>query len=158
MDLRAIKVDVERLYDIPFDTNSNFMKVERNYKEIATESEKIDKTIENIFNEYADTTIAEVKKKSEQLDLVKIDSEHKTVIKKIIEKSQLPDNITPQLIEAINKLFVDIKIVKLSKEKLTNDLFKQNELQTFEQIRKSFFDVLNDLEKQKSDETRFKID
>lgn len=29
---------------------------------------------------------------------------------------------------------------------------------TFEQIRKSFFDVPNELEKQKGDETRFKID
>lgn len=158
MDLRAIKVDVERLYDVPFDTNSNFMKVERNYKEIATESKKIDNTIENIFNDYADTTIAEVKKKSAQLEIIKITDEQKTAIKKMIEKSQLPDVISPQLIEAINKLFVDIKIVKLSKEKLTNNLFKQNELQTFEQIRKSFFDVLNDLEKQKTDETRFKID
>jgi hypothetical protein len=158
LDLRAVKFDVERLYDVPFDTNSNFMKVERNYKEIATESKNIDKTIENIFNEYAETTIAEVKKKSEQLELVKIADEHKTLIKKIIEKSQLPDTITSHLIEAINKLFVDIKIVKLSKDKLANELFKQNELLTFEQIRKSFFDVLNDLEKQKGDETRFKID
>jgi len=48
--------------------------------------------------------------------------------------------------------------VKLSKDELANELFKQNELLTFEQIRKSFFDVLNDLEKQKGDKTRFKID
>jgi len=158
LDLRAEKVDAERLYDIPFDTNSNFMKVERNYKKIASESKNINKTIENIFNEYAETTIAEVKKKSAQLEIVKIADEYKTAIKKIIEKSQLPDIITPQLINAINKLFVNIKIINLSKDKITNDMFKQNELLTFEQIRKSFFDVLNQLEKQKSDETRFKID
>jgi hypothetical protein len=158
LDLQTEKVDAERLYDIPFDTNSNFMKVERNYKEIATESKNIEKTIENIFNEYAGTTITEVKKKSAQLEIVKITDEHKTAIKTMIEKSQLPDIITSQLIDAINKLFVDIKIVKLNKEKLTNELFKQDELLTFEQIRKSFFDVLNQLEKQKSDETRFKID
>ena len=82
MELRAEKVDAEKLYDIPFDTNSNFMKVERNYKEIATESRNIDKTIENIFNEYAEITVTEVKKKSEQLEIVKIDNEHKTIIQK----------------------------------------------------------------------------
>ena len=131
LELRAEKVDAEKLYDIPFDTNSNFMKVERNYKEIATESRNIDKTIENIFNEYAEITVTEVKKKSEQLEIVKIDNEHKTIIQEIIKKSQLPENITPQLIDAINKLFVDIKIVKLSKEKLTNELFKKDELLTF---------------------------
>ncbi|NLD49677.1 MAG: hypothetical protein GX660_21220 [Clostridiaceae bacterium] len=158
LELRAEKVDAEKLYDIPFDTNSNFMKVERNYKEIATESRNIDKTIENIFNEYAEITVTEVKKKSEQLEIVKIDNEHKTIIQEIIKKSQLPENITPQLIDAINKLFVDIKIVKLSKEKLTNELFKKDELLTFEQLRKAFFNVLNQLEQQKSDETRFKID
>lgn len=158
LDLRAEKVDAEKLYDIPFDTNSNFMKVERNYKEIAIEMKNVDNTIENIFNEYAETTVAEVKKKSEQLDIVKIENEHKTIIKEIIKKSQLPENITPQLIDAINKLFVDIKIVKLSKEKLTDELFKKDELLTFEQLRKAFFNVLNQLEQQKSDETRFKID
>ena len=41
---------------------------------------------------------------------------------------------------------------------MTNELFKQDELLTFEQIRKSFFDVLTQLEQQKTDETRFKID
>lgn len=158
LDLRAEKVDAEKLYDIPFDTNSNFMKVERNYKEIAIEIKNVDNTIENIFNEYAETTVAEVKKKSEQLDIVKIENEHKTIIKEIIKKSQLPENITPQLIDAINKLFVDIKIVKLSKEKLTDELFKKDELLTFEQIRKAFFNVLNQLEQEKTDETRFKID
>ena len=158
LELRAEKVDAEKLYDIPFDTNSNFMKVERNYKEIATESLNIDKTIENIFNEYAETTVTEVKKKSEQLEIVKIDDANKSIIQEIIKKSQLPDNISPQLIDAINKLFVDIKIVKLSKEKLTDELFKKDELLTFEQLRKAFFNVLNQLEQQKSDETRFKID
>jgi len=81
----------------------------------------------------------------------------KPLLKRLSKNLNCPTP-TPQLIEAINKLFVDIKIVKLNKDKLANELFKQNELLTFEQIRKSFFDVLNDLEKQKGDETRFKID
>ena len=158
LDLRAVRVDADRLYDVPFDTVSNFMRIERNYKAIAVESKKIDKTIENIYKEYAQTTIAEVKQKAKQLEMVKIADEYKTIISEIIKTEQLPVDITPQLIDAINKLFVDIKIVKLNKEQMTKDLFKQDELLTFEQIRKSFFDVLNDLEKQKGDETRFKID
>jgi len=156
--LRAERVDAERLYDVPFDTASNFMKVERNYKSIAVESMRIDKIIENIYNEYALSTVDEVKKKAKQLEIIKIADEYKTAISKIIETEQLPDDITLLLIDAINKLFVDIKIVKLNKEQLANKIFKQDELLTFEQIRKSFFDVLNDLEKQKGSETRFKID
>jgi hypothetical protein len=156
--MRAERVDIERLYDVPFDTVSNFMKVERNYKAIATESKNIEKTIENIYNEYAETTVAEVKQKAKQLEIVKISEEYKSIIKRIIETEQLPNEITQQLIDAINKLFVDIKVIKLNKEELTDELFKQDELLTFEQIRKSFFDVLHKLEKQKGNETRFKID
>lgn len=158
LSLRVVIVDAERLYDVPFDTVSNFMKIERNYQEIATESENINKNIENIYSEYAQTIIEEIKRKSTQLNVVNISKEYKTVINEIIETEELPDNISSQLIDAINKLFVNIKVVKLNKEKITKELFKQDELLTFEQIRKSFFDVLNKLEDQKSEEVRFKID
>jgi len=158
LELRNERVDVDRLYDVPFDTGSNFMKVERNYKAISVECKSIDKTIENIYQEYANTTVSEVKKKAGQLDMVKIPEEQKQKIKQIINTDSLPDDISPDLIDAINKLFVDIKIVKLNKDEIAKELFKEDELLTFEQIRKSFFNVLNRLEEQKGDETRFKID
>ncbi|MFA6589487.1 MAG: DUF6079 family protein, partial [Bacteroidales bacterium] len=158
LDTRVKSVDADRLYDVPFDIASNFMKVERNYQEIVVESENINESIENIFNEYAETTVAEIKRKATQLDIINIADEHKRAINQIIETEQLPDDISPELIDAINKLFVNIKIVKLNREEITKELFKQDELLTFGQIRKSFFDVLNKLESQKSDEVRFKID
>jgi hypothetical protein len=157
--MRAKSVDVDSLNDIPFDTQTNFMKVERDYSSIATEGKNIDATLKAIFEDYASTTIAEVKNKADQLAIVKIPAEQKKAIEAIVKTGKLPDTINQQLIDAINKLFVDIKIVQLKKEDVINALFKKDELVTLAQLSEAFFNLKEKLEKQnKGQEVRFKID
>jgi hypothetical protein len=63
------------------------------------------------------------------------------------------------LIDAINKLFVDIKVIALNRSKLMNEVFKKDELLTLPQIREAFFNLYNKLENEnKGKEVRFKIE
>jgi energy-coupling factor transporter ATP-binding protein EcfA2 len=157
--MRVKNTDVDKLYEIPFDVTSNFMKVERDYDAIPKEAAKVSETLKAIADDYATTTIQEVKSKSEQLDLVKISPEHKKQIKAIIDTGKLPDALNASLIDAINKLFVDIKVIALNRSKLMNEVFKKDELLTLPQIREAFFNLYNKLENEnKGKEVRFKIE
>lgn len=157
--MRVKSTDVEKLYEIPFDTASNFMKVERDYDAIPKEAAKVTETLKAIADDYAATTIQEVKAKSAQLDLVKISTDQKKQIKSIIDNGKLPDQLNSALIDAINKLFVDIKVVALTRSKLMNEVFRKDELLTLPQIREAFFNLYNKLENEhKGSEVRFKIE
>jgi hypothetical protein len=88
--MRAKSVDVDSLNDIPFDTQTNFMKVERDYSSITTEGKNIDaQHLKAIFEDYASTTIAEVKNKADQLAIVKIPAEQKKAIEGIVKTGQI---------------------------------------------------------------------
>jgi len=93
------------------------------------------------------------------LELIKIAPEYKKLIQSIILSGKLPDILTMPLIDAINKLFVDIKVVTLNKKKMMNEIFKKDELVTLPQIREAFFNLYNRLENEhKGNEVRFKMD
>jgi len=157
--LRAKDVDVESLYDIPFDTNSNFLKQERDYSSIKKEAANVASALKIIADEYEKSIVLEVIKKKDQLALVKISPEHKKAIEQIIAKEALPKDINSSLIISINKLFVDIKIVSLNRSELMNRVFKKNELVTLNQIQQAFFNLYQELEKgHKGKEVRFKIE
>jgi len=157
--LRAKDVDVESLYDIPFDVNSNFLKQERDYSSIKEEAAGVTAALKTIADEYEMTIVQEVIKKKDQLELVKIQTEHKKAIEQIIAKEELPEDINNGLIASINKLFVDIEVVSLKQQDLVNRVFKKNELVTLSQIQQAFFNLYNELEKDhKGKEVRFKIE
>lgn len=159
LQLRQKNVDIDRLYQIPFDTNSNFMKVERDYAAIKQHANQINETLKNIYEDYAQTTIAEISKKNEQLPLINIADNHKTTIANIINTQKLPDTLTQGLIVAINKLFVDITIVTIKKDELLNALFKKDELTTMPQLHEAFFNFYQQLQQQhKGQEVRLRID
>lgn len=84
--LRAKDVDVESLYDIPFDVNSNFLKQERDYSSIKEEAAGVTGALKTIADEYEMTIVQEVIKKKEQLELVKIQPEHKRPLSKSLPK------------------------------------------------------------------------
>ena len=157
--LRAKDVDVESLYDIPFDVNSNFLKQERDYSSIKDEAAGVTAALNTIADEYEMTLVQEVIKKKDQLELVKLQPEHKKAIEQLIAKEELPADINSGLIASINKLFVDIEVVSLKQQDLVNRVFKKNELVTLSQIQQAFFNLYNELEKDhKGKEVRFKIE
>ena len=135
------------------------MYIESDYSNIKKEADTIEQTLEKIYNTYAQTIVDEVRKKADQLDLIRITPEHKNQIAKIIETGEIPDNVTPALVEAINKLFVDIKVVTLKKNDINKALFRKNELVTLPQIREAFFNLYNKLETEnKGKEVRFRVE
>jgi len=152
-------VDIDRLYQMPYDKASSFMNIERDYSIIQKEADKVEQSLEKTYNTYAETIVDEVRRKADQLDLIKITPEQKNQIAKIIETGEIPDNVTPDLVEAINKLFVDIKVVALKKNDIIKALFRKNELVTLPQIREAFFNLYNKLETDnKGKEVRFRVE
>ena len=144
---------------MPYDKASNFMYVENDYSNIKKEADNVEETLEKIYNTYAQTIVDEVKEKAATLELINILPEHRKQIQKILETGRMPENVTPELIEAINKLFVDINVVTLRKNEIIKALFRKNELVTLPQIREAFFNLYNKLETEnKGKETRFRIE
>ena len=156
---KAVSVDIDRLYQIPFDTVSNFMNMEVDYSNIKKEADAVEQTLEKIYNSYAQNTVEEIKNKADQLELIKISPEVKIQISQIITTGTMPAEINLALIEGINKLFVDIKIVTLSKDEIVKQLFRKNELVTLSQIREACYNLINKLETEnKNQEVRYKVE
>lgn len=156
---RVTTVDIDRLYQMPYDKASNFMYVESDYSKIENEAGKVEETLEKIYNTYAQTIVDEVRSKAKTLALIQISPEHRKQIETIIETGKLPDNVTSELIGAINKLFMDINVVSINKNDVIKALFRKNELVTISQIKEGFFNLINKLENEnKGKETRFKIE
>jgi len=156
---RSKSIDVDRLYQIPFDTDTNFMKIVRDYSIIKKESLAVETTLVKINNDYSSTAITEITKREHLLDIIKLSAELKTSIKEIIKTGNIPSPLTYQLIDAINKLFVDIKIVSLKKEDVLKSLFKKDELITLEQLREAFYNFEQKIHQEnKGEEIRLKIE
>jgi len=159
LEMRSTSVDVDRLYQIPFDVATSFMKVVRDYDQVKTESASVDKTLKSIHKDYMDTAITEIKRKESQLVLVKIPADHKKAIAAIIKKGKLPDDLNAKLVESINKLFVDIKIVTLKKDEVLDALFKKDELVTIDQLKEAFLNLEQKILKDhEGEEIRIKIE
>lgn len=152
-------VDVDRLYQIPFDTATNFMKIVRDYSIIKKESSTVDAALVKIHNDYTSTAVAEIKKREQQIEIVKLTPELKKSVKEIIKTGNITSPLTSPLIEAINKLFVDIKIITLKKEDVLKSLFKKDELITLDQLREAFFNLEQKIKQEsKGEEIRLKIE
>lgn len=156
---RSKSVDIDRLYQIPFDTATNFMRIVRDYSIINKESETVDATLSKIHDDYTLTAVTEIKKREQQLEIVKLSEELKKSIKDIFTTGCIPSPLTSQLIYAINKLFIDIKIVTLKKEDVLKSLFKKDELITLDQLREAFFNFEQKIKQEnKGEEIRLKLE
>lgn len=159
LQMRCFRVDVDALRRVPFNTESNFMKVVRNYDSIKTEAPKIDATLDTIYQEYSQTAINEMRNRADKLPLVKITEGYRQDIQSVIDSGEMPPVFNEGLITAVNKLFVDIKIVSLKKQDVLEALFKKDELMTLEQLREAFFNLENQIKLQyKGDDIRLKIE
>ncbi|MFD1616565.1 DUF6079 family protein [Gelatiniphilus marinus] len=161
-DLSAFKasnVDVEELYQNPFDNTSMFMKIPRNYGNINEMLNNIEKDIDTIYNEYSKTTVEEVTKNKGQLKLATLSASQKETIKEIIDKQELPTHIDHALIQAINKLFVNIKVITLNKAEVITSIFGNNDLVTVRQMESAFYNLIEKIKKEnKDEEIRIKIE
>jgi hypothetical protein len=156
---RCLDLDADKLNGTPFCTHCSFMKVEgREYESIKAEVKSIDKKMEEIYSEYVQNAIVEIRNSIANLNFITIPTNHKKIIKAIAETKILPDKLDRALIASINELFKNFKIVEISREQVVNALFKKDQLLTLEQLRKAYFDWENQIKKgNKEDEIRIKL-
>ncbi|MDM8523979.1 DUF6079 family protein [Desulfococcaceae bacterium HSG8] len=158
LELRCVQVDVDKLCATPFCTYCNFMKTDWDYPLIQKEIDSADDVLEGIFDDYAQTIVAEVSKNIRHLELIDCPEKRKGVIRKIADTQKLPGKIGVELIRCINQLFKDFVIVELKKDELNRDFFREDELLTLEQLRKSFFDLEHRIKKKgRESEIRIKF-
>ena len=158
LEFRCVQVDVDKLCVTPFCTYCNFMKTDGDYPVIQKEIDSADDVLEGIFNDYAQTIVAEVSKNIRHLDLTDCPEKYKAVIRKIADSQKLPGKIGADMIQCINQLFKNFLIVELKKDDIIKDILREDELLTLEQLRKSFFDLENRIKKKgREDEIRIKF-
>lgn len=156
---RCIELDSEKLNKTPFCTICNFMKMEgRDYSQIKTEINNLDKTMQSIYDDYVKNAVIEISNNIKNLEIIEIPANHKKIIKAIADNKKLPDVLDRALIASINQLFKNFKIVELTADQVMNALFKKDQLLTLEQFRKAFLELENDIKKgSKDDEIRIKL-
>jgi len=158
-EMQCCSLDIETLYKIPFHTACNFLKEPRDYSKIESEAKNISKRLAEIKDEYTQTAISEIKKNAGQLELVIISVDYKKAIQQIINSGKLPESLDDGLINAINDLFKDIKIISVKKQDILKALFKENELLTKEQFKEALLNFESSvLKQQNGDDIRIKFE
>ena len=158
-EMQCCSLDIETLYKIPFHTACNFLKEPRDYSKIESEAKNISKSLVKIKDEYTQTAISEIKKNAGQLELVIISADYKKAIQQIINSGKLPESLDDGLINAINDLFKDIKIISVKKQDILKALFKENELLTKEQFKEALLNFESSvLKQQNGDDIRIKFE
>jgi hypothetical protein len=158
-ELRCTHLDIDTLYKIPFHTSCNFLKEPHDYTKIKAEGESISKKLTGIKKEYTENAVAEIQKNAKQLELVKIPDEQRKIIKSVIDTGKFPESIDNSLVQAINELFKNIRIVPVKKDEILKALFKENELLTREQFHEAVLNFEQSVLKQnQGDDIRIKFE
>lgn len=139
--LRCQQVDVEKLEKIPFCTNCNFMRVERDYGAITRATSSYEHILEELQAEYLSTALDEISKHIEQLDLLTLPEAQKDRILQIFDSRQFPEQLDNALIQAINQLFKHIEVVELESEEVLHKLFKPEGFMTFKEFQKALLNL-----------------
>jgi len=158
-ELRCTHLDIESLHKIPFHTACNFLKEPRDYSKIKAEGQSISKKLTEIKKEYTQNAIAEIRKNAKQLELIKIPDEQRKIIQSVIENGKFPETLDDYLVQAINELFKNIRIVPVKKDEILKALFKENELLTRDQFHEAILNFEQSVLKQnQGDDIRIKFE
>jgi hypothetical protein len=146
--LRCFQVDVAQIYKTPFCTHCSFMKTAHHYPLIQKETASAEEKLEEIYNEYSQIVVSEIRNNIKNLALIDCPEKQKNAVQKIADTQVLPEKTGRELIDCINQLFKNFAIVELQKDKEIRELFRDNELLTIEQLRKAFINLENRIIKQ----------
>jgi len=120
------------------------------YASIPETLNRLEDELEELYFSYEKTVLNEMRAYRDNIQYLDSDSE-KQLVEEIIKEQKLPDPLTPQMVQTINKLFKEIDVVEIDRETLINTLFPNQEMTTIEDLRKSFFAVLEELKKNKDE-------
>ena len=156
--LRCFNLSTDELQNSPVCLHCYLPKEETDYSKVNKELQNIEDTLCELWEKYEKRAVEEITNYQDNLEIADIKPKHKTIINEIITAKKLPDSFDDLLIQSINKLFKEIEIVELDKKEILQKLFHYGEMISLEQFRKAFFELEDEIKKnKKEDEIRIKL-
>ncbi|HNR69622.1 MAG TPA: DUF6079 family protein, partial [bacterium] len=116
---------------------------QQNYQMIPDTLNQIHDDILALDELYRETAIKEMRAYRDNLQY--LDGDEKQIIESILKAQKLPDHLSPQTIQTINKLFKEIDVVAISRDTLMTRLFPDNQMCTLEELRTRFLALEKEL-------------
>ncbi|HOX85133.1 MAG TPA: BREX-3 system P-loop-containing protein BrxF [bacterium] len=116
---------------------------QQNYRMIPDTLNQIHDDILALDELYRETAIKEMRAYRDNLQY--LDGDEKQFIESILKAQKLPDHLSPQTIQTINKLFKEIDVVAISRDTLMTRLFPDNQMCTLEELRTRFLSLEKEL-------------
>ncbi len=134
-----------------------FPKTDVKYNKNLAELDKIEDEIKALYDSYENTIVKEIREYKDNVQYLDNDDEKK-LIQSILKSKKLPTDINHRTIATINKLFKEIDIVEVDKDRIIRELFPKQEMATIEDLRQRFYSLMDELKKNKQEsEIRIKL-
>jgi len=134
-----------------------YPKTDVKYNKNLAELDKIEDEIEALYDSYEKTIVKEIREYKDNVQYLDNDVEKK-LIQSILKSKKLPIDINHQTIATINKLFKEIDIVEVDKDRIIRGLFPKQEMATLDDLRQRFYSLMDELKKNKQEsEIRIKL-
>jgi len=115
----------------------------------------IEDELEDLYQSYEKTVLNEMRAYRDNVQYLDNEPE-KELVQAVLKEQNLPEQLTAQIIRTINKLFKEIDVVEVDRERMMTSLFPNQEMITIEELRKNFFTMIEELKKNK-DESSVRI-
>jgi KaiC/GvpD/RAD55 family RecA-like ATPase len=132
------KLIEDHLKDTWLCTWCRFPETLKNVQDINSEIEDIETSVEEISTEWNQNILDDIQNYSDNMKILP-DSE-KTIIENILSDNKIPDEISQNVITALNNLFREIEVVKVSPGDIVNYVFKDSSVLDYE----SFSEMLEE--------------
>ena len=120
----------DNLKETYFCTWCRFPETLKNIQDINSEIENIGRSIADISAEWDQNIIEDIQNYRDNLELLS-NSERK-IIEDVISQNKLPEEISQDLISALNNLFKEIEVVEVSPGDIINFVFKNSSVLDYE--------------------------
>ena len=144
------KLIEDNLKDTWLCTWCSFPKNLKNVQDINSEIEDIESLVEEISAEWNQNVLDDIQNYTDNMKLLS-DSE-KEIIEDILSENKLPDEISQEVITALNNLFREIEVVKVSAGDIVSFVFSDSSVLDYESfsemLEKYKEHILNDKNKQ----------
>lgn len=114
------------------------------YPVILSEINNIEGEFEQLLESFEKQILDYIREYRDNINFLENDRE-KQLINDILEKKQLPENLTSDQINVINKLFREIDVISIKPKDFTSKIFPNEEIITVEQIETNFNKYLSDI-------------
>jgi hypothetical protein len=114
------------------------------YPVILSEINNIEGEFEQLLESFEKQILDYIREYRDNINFLENDRE-KQLINDILEKKQLPENLTSDQINVIIKLFREIDVISIKPKDFTSKIFPNEEIITVEQIETNFNKYLSDI-------------